>query len=51
LVARRDVVGGAMLVVVFIAIGVVRLPLAAVLLAAIPLSVVVTLLMQREGSA
>jgi chromate transporter len=51
LVARRDVVGGAMLAVVFIAIGVVRLPLAAVLLAAIPLSVVVTLLMQREGSA
>jgi chromate transporter len=51
LVARRDVVGGAMLVVVFIAIGVARLPLAAVLLAAIPVSVVVTLLMQREGSA
>jgi chromate transporter len=51
LVARRDVVGGAMLVVVFVAIGVVRLPLAAVLLAAIPLSIVVTLLMQRKGSA
>ena len=51
LVARRDVVGGAMLVVVFVAIGVVRLPLTAVLLAAIPLSIVVTLLMQRKASA
>ena len=50
LVARRDVVGAAMLVIVFIAIGIVRLPLAAVLLAAIPLSIVVTLLMQRKGS-
>jgi len=50
LVARRDVVGAAMLVIVFIAIVIVRLPLAAVLLAAIPLSIVVTLLMQRKGS-
>jgi chromate transporter len=51
LVARRDVMGGAMLAVVFVAIGVVRLPLAAVLLAAIPLSIVVTLSVQRKGSA
>jgi chromate transporter len=51
LVARRDVVGGVMLAVVFVAIGVLRLPLAAVLLAAIPLSIIVTLSMQRKGSA
>lgn len=49
LVARRDVAGATMLVVVFIAIGLVRLPLAAVLLVAIPISVVVMLL-TRKGS-
>ena len=49
LVARRDAAGATMLVVVFIAIGLVRLPLAAVLLVAIPISVVVMLL-TRKGS-
>jgi len=49
LVARRDAAGAAMLVVVFIAIGLVRLPLVAVLLVAIPISVVVMLL-TRKGS-
>ena len=51
LVKRRDVVGGAMLAAVFIAIGVVRLPLAAVLLVAVPLSIAVTFSLQQKGSA
>jgi chromate transporter len=51
LVERRDVVGGALLAIVFVAIGIMRLPLAAVLLAAIPLSIAVTMLTQRKGSA
>lgn len=51
LVERRDVVGGALLAIVFVAIGIMRLPLAAVLLAAIPFSIAVTMLTQRKGSA
>jgi chromate transporter len=51
LVGRRDVAGMAMLVVVFVAIGLVRLPMPAVLLAAIPISIAVTFLMRRKGSA
>jgi chromate transporter len=51
LVERRDLAGAAMLIVVFVAIGLMRLPLVAVLLAAIPISIVVTLLMRRNGSA
>jgi chromate transporter len=51
LLKRRDTVGGVLLLIVFIAIGIVRLPLAMVLLAAIPLSIGVTLMMQRKGSA
>ncbi len=50
LLKRRDIVGLPLLAVVFVAIGVVRLPLAAVLLAAIPLSIGVTLVTQRRGS-
>src|SRR5215472_8141368 len=50
LVARRDAAGAAMLVVVFIAIGLVRLPLVAVLLVAIPISVVVMLLIQKGST-
>src|SRR6201996_733625 len=42
LIKRRDVVGLLMLVAVFVAIGVLRLPLAAVLLVAIPLSIAIT---------
>jgi chromate transporter len=51
LVERRDIVGAALLAIVFVAIGIMRLPLAAVLLAAIPLSIAVTMLTQRKGSA
>ena len=51
LVERRDVVGAALLAIVFVAIGIVRLPLAAVLLAAIPLSIAVTMLTRRKGAA
>jgi chromate transporter len=47
LVKRRDVVGFALLVAVFIAIGVLRLPLAAVLLVAIPLSIAITFAMRQ----
>ena len=42
LVKRRDLVGLLTLLAVFIAIGVLRLPLATVLLAAIPLSIAIT---------
>jgi chromate transporter len=51
LVGRRDVAGVAMLVIVFVAIGLVRLPMPAVLLAAIPISIAVTFLMRRKASA
>jgi chromate transporter len=47
LVKRRDIVGFALLVAVFIAIGVLRLPLAAVLLVAIPLSIAITFAMRQ----
>ena len=48
LVRKRDPVALAMLAAVFIAIGVLRLPLAAVLLVAIPLSIAVTFAMRRR---
>jgi chromate transporter len=51
LIRRRDLVGLVVLAAVFIAIGVVRLPLAAVLLVAIPLSVAITLAMRRRVAA
>jgi chromate transporter len=51
LIGRRDLVGLVVLTAVFIAIGVVRLPLAAVLLVAIPLSVAITLAMRRRVAA
>jgi chromate transporter len=47
LVKRRDIAGLAVLVAVFIAIGWLRLPLAEVLLVAVPASLAVTLLMRR----
>jgi chromate transporter len=47
LIKRRDIVGFALLVAVFIAIGVLRLPLAAVLLVAIPLSIAITFAMRQ----
>lgn len=51
LVRKRDLVGLALLAAVFIAIGVLRLPLPAVLLAAIPLSIAITLAMRRRPAA
>jgi chromate transporter len=51
LIGRRDVAGVAMLVIVFVAIGLVRLPMPAVLLAAIPISIAVTFLLRRKASA
>jgi chromate transporter len=51
LVRKRDLVALAMLAAVFIAIGVLRLPLAAVLLAMIPLSIAITFAMRRRPAA
>jgi len=47
LIKKRDAVGLAALVAVFIAIGLLRLPLQAVLLVAIPLSLAITWFMRR----
>jgi chromate transporter len=49
LIKRRDLVALAVLLAVFVAIGVLRLPLAAVLLAAIPLSIAITFAMRRNA--
>ncbi len=51
LVKRRDLVGIALLTAVFIAIGLLRLPLAAVLLVAIPLSLAITYAVRRRVAA
>ena len=51
LVKRRDIAGLAVLVAVFIAIGVLRLPLAEVLLVAVPASMAITLLIRLRGRA
>jgi chromate transporter len=51
LIRRRDLIGLLLLVAVFVAIGVVRLPLAAVLLVAIPLSIAITFAMRRRAAA
>jgi chromate transporter len=48
---RRDLVGLLVLAAVFIAIGLVRLPLQAVLLVAIPLSIAITFAMRRRAAA
>jgi chromate transporter len=50
LIKRRDVIGLVFLAAVFAAIGLLRLPLAAVLLVAIPLSIAVTFAMRRRAS-
>ena len=47
LVRKRDSIGLSLLLAVFIAIGWLRLPLAAVLLVAIPLSVAITFILRR----
>jgi chromate transporter len=51
LIRKRDLVRLVVLAAVFIAIGVLRLPLPAVLLVAIPLSVALTLAMARRAAA
>ena len=51
LIRKRDLVGLVLLAAVFIAIGVLRLPLPAVLLVAIPLSIAITLAMRRRPAA
>src|ERR1700720_1385823 len=51
LLKKRDWVGLVLLAAVFIAIGVLRLPLPAVLLVAIPLSIAITLAMRRRPAA
>ena len=48
LIKRRDPVALGFLVAVFVAIGLLRLPLPPVLLAAIPLSIAVTWAMRRN---
>ena len=51
LIRKRDLVGLLILAAVFVAIGLLRLPLPAVLLVAIPLSIVITLVMRRRVAA
>lgn len=51
LVRKRDVAGMLMLIAVFIAIGVLRLPLQVVLLVTVPLSLFVTWFLHRRGTA
>jgi chromate transporter len=51
LVKRRDLVALVLLAAVFVAIGLLRLPLPAVLLAAIPLSIAITFVMRRRVAA
>jgi chromate transporter len=50
LIRNRDFVGLFVMLAVFIAIGLLRLPLPAVLLVAIPLSIAMTLVIRRRGS-
>jgi chromate transporter len=50
LVKRRDLVGLVVMAAVFIAIGLLRLPLAAVLIVAIPLSIAITFAMRRRDT-
>jgi chromate transporter len=51
LIKRRDVIGLLLLAATFIAIGVLRLPLASVLLVAIPFSIAITYAMRRKETA
>src|SRR3981189_3315297 len=51
LIKRRDLIGLVVMAAVFTAIGLVRLPLPAVLLAAIPLSVAITFAIRRRVTA
>jgi chromate transporter len=51
LIKRRDAVGLVILLAVFVAIGMARLPLAAVLLVASPVSIAITIVMRRRVAA
>ena len=51
MIKKRDAVGLVALVAVFIAIGLLRLPLQAVLLVAIPVSLAITYAMRRRVKA
>lgn len=51
LIKKRDVIGLVILAVVFVAIGLARLPLQAVLLVAIPLSIAITFALRRKAGA
>lgn len=51
LVKKRDAAGMAILAAVFIAIGIVRLPLPMVLLAGVPLSLLITWFVRQRGTA
>lgn len=51
LIKRRDLIGLVILAAVFTAIGLLRLPLAAVLLVAIPLSIAITFVLRRRVTA
>src|SRR6478736_7445561 len=51
LIKKRDVVGMIILIAVFVAIGWLRLPLAAVLLVAIPLSIALSFVLRRRVPA
>jgi chromate transporter len=51
LIKRRDWIGFVVLAGVFVAIGIVRLPLPAVLLVAIPISIAITFAMRRSNAA
>jgi chromate transporter len=50
LIKRRDLVGLILLAAVFVAIGLLRLPLPAVLSVAIPISIAITYAMRRKGA-
>lgn len=50
LIKRRDVIALLVMVAVFIAIGLLRLPLAAVLLVAIPISIAITWWVRKEAA-
>ena len=51
LIKKRDALGMLILVAVFIAIGVLQLPLHTVVLVAIPLSLVITYFLRMRGAA
>jgi chromate transporter len=51
LLKRRDAIGMVLMLLVFVAIGVARLPLQAVLLVAIPASIAITFVLRRKVAA